>query len=130
MFWIAVLLIFLNAGATPVSADDAADNGLGPSVLCMVKEQADTADFMVFLPPAYASALDGKGFAPVNCAVAFQSPSSVEAYRNFVCDLAANPSEEVQAGHTDALGEAPAVLCAFAEAVSGQSLPRDKRIRP
>lgn len=110
-------------------ANSTSENGLDDSVFCMSRVTGNGHTLSVYLPGAFSGTLAEKGFQPVDCQTAFTTRSSVKGYRDTICDMAVNPSSEMQAQHASNLGESPAILCAFAEAVAGQWVPRQSRTR-
>lgn len=100
-----------------------------PSAICMARELTSGNNLSIVLPSGFEGAMEGKGFQVVTCAEAFRASHQVSAYRDTICDLAANPSELVQEEQEQRFGERPAVLCAMAEAVLGPSVRREIRNR-
>lgn len=88
----------------------------------MVREQADGTAFSIILPRMFAERMEKRGFAATDCSAAFRSNSRIEAWRDNICEVASNKTEEVQQMYLASLGERPAVLCALAEAVIGPSV--------
>lgn len=73
-----------------------------------------------------AQSLQKKGFRPVACAAdgmasrtAGASDAGLTAWRDEMCELASVGNVAVQNQLERALGERPAVLCAYGEALSG-----------
>jgi hypothetical protein len=99
-----------------------------PEAICMMREQADGTDLSIILPKVFAERLEKRGFVVADCKAAFKSDSRIKAWRDSICDVASNRTEEVQLKYDESLGERPAVLCALAEAVIGPStLPNGRK---
>lgn len=119
--------IMLALAGSNVSAQTGYD--FEPEAICMAREQSSGNNLSIVLPSGFESAMEGKGFQVVTCVEAFRASHQLAAYRDTICDLAANPSELVQEEQEQRFGERPAVLCALAEAVLGPSVRREIRNR-
>jgi hypothetical protein len=97
------------------------------SAACMVLVQPDGQSVSIILPAMFVGQMSKRGYASADCSLAFGAFSRVEAWRDNVCDLASIRTEEVQLSYREKLGERPAVLCAYAEAVIGRWVPKNQR---
>jgi len=96
--------------------------------VCMAKLGDEGASFNIILPERFRENMLGKGYNDVACASVFGAKSRVATYRDTVCDMASNSSNVVQDNYEETLGERPAVLCAFAEAVLGDWERQEQRV--
>lgn len=117
--------------AQPSMAQPEADQGRGTDAepICMASPlggvaskdamKTDRSPVIVVVRAAVPD-LEARGFKQTTCAQGgLKTPTDLGDYRDQVCNLAAYGNEAVQSQIYETLGEYPAVLCAYAEKVSG-----------
>lgn len=112
-FCFAVIIGQPAANAKPGAPTDTAP-------VCMVKSGQDGDQLSILVPASDIAAMTAKSFIETQCATAFPSQTERTAWRNQICELAALPMEQVQAGYEARWGVRPQTLCGMAEVATSQ----------
>ena len=105
--------------AAPALAQQS-DDGPKRNAVCMTKTMENGGVFPIVLPKTDEAAMVAKGFVKEPCRKAFGTRRKVAEWRDFICRIASNGSEERQEQFEQRWGERPAVLCGMAELTSSQ----------
>ncbi len=121
-----ICVLFLSTqGSSPVMAQSGTSTS-NTAPVCMVRASASGDELVIVLPTKDVGSMEAKGFSLVPCNQKFGSQARLEAYRDSICTISSNLTEEQQQKFEQARGERPAVLCGMAEVTIGQWVRKGK----